>query len=251
MRRLPSWARPALLATSLLLTSLPAAEITTDLVRERYDRAKQIVRNGSEAEALKELLWLYDEGMPAVPAFRGVRTSFLLSTFKELASTYRPAREAMKTRWIEAEARLLAGDAQAANEFAGWSDALDESKHMMKVFDQIPVNDPRRRGFGTRAFRILFPQRRYADALSAMPPDSMLRLADAMLNRSSSSARAAESSLRYSVNSLLDYIETLAGGNEMTAAQLMAHKLRALDPGAATDRAIAARIKRGQELAAP
>ncbi len=251
MRRFSSYSRRALVATCLLLTSLPAAEITADHVRERYDRAKQSVRSGREAEALKELIWLYDEGMPASPSFRGVRTSFLLSTFKELAQFYRPARDAMEARWIDAEARLLAGDAKAANEFAGWSDALGETKRMMAIFDQLPVKDPRRRGFGTRAFRVLFPQRRYADALDAMPPDSMLRLADAMLNRPGSSAQAAESSLRYSVNSMLDYIETLAGGNEMTAAELMARKLRALDPGASTDRAIQARIKRGQELAAP
>jgi hypothetical protein len=176
-----------------------------------------------------------------------VRTSFLLSTFKELARNYRPAREAMVTRWIEAEARLLAGDAQAAAEFAGWSDALDETAHMMAVFTQLPANDPRRRGFGARAFRILFAHRRYADALTALPPDNMLRLADASLSRPPSSGRAAESSRRFAVNSMLDYIETLAGGNEMTAAHLMAHKLRALEPGASTDRAIEARIKRGQE----
>lgn len=251
MRLLTFASRSVFVVTCLLSGSLPAAEITADQVQERYTRAKQTVRNGSQAAALKELIWLFDEGMPAVPSFKGVRTSFLLSTFKELAQFYRPARDAMVARWIEAEARLLAGDAQAANEFAGWSDALGETKRMMAIFDQLPANDPRRRGFGTRAFRVLFPQRRYADALTAMPPDSMLRLADATLNRTSISARAAESSLRYSVNSMLDYIETLAGGNEMTAANLMAHKLRALDPGASTDRAIEARIKRGQELASP
>src|SRR5687767_9105383 len=57
-------------------TEALAAAIDRTMVQERYDRGKEMLRAGREAEALNDFLWLYDVGMIAVPSFTGVRSSF-------------------------------------------------------------------------------------------------------------------------------------------------------------------------------
>jgi hypothetical protein len=61
-------------------------------------------------------------------------------------------------------------------EFASLCAELGDDIRMLGVFDSLPRDDPRLRGFGLRACRVLLPQQRYADALRAMPADSMFRL---------------------------------------------------------------------------
>src|SRR4051812_32086423 len=45
----------------------------------RYESAQKLAREGKQAEALQEYLWLFDEGMKQSPSFAGTRVSFLLT----------------------------------------------------------------------------------------------------------------------------------------------------------------------------
>ena len=226
-----------------------AAAIDRTLVQERYDRGKELLRAGRQAEALNDFLWLYDVGMIAVPSFAGVRTSFLLSSIGQLAESYKPAREALLERCDEAEKRMLAepNNRRAGMEFAALCGSLKDDARLMKAFDALPEGDARRRNFGLRAFRILLPQQRYKDALSAMPFESMKRLVDMRASRLSAAAgnaRAAAVSLQLDIKSALDYIEVLAGAGELEQAKEMIGKLLEFDATPETERALAETLKR-------
>ena len=219
-------------------------EITEGLVQQRFAKGQEFARDGYGAQALKEYLWCFDEGMVAVPRYNGVRTSFLLDSIKRLANDYEPAQQAMLTHCAEAEKRLLAGDATAGLEFAAWCDALNDERRMMKTFDQLPPDDPRRRGFGMKAFRAFLSKRRYVDALSALPFDTMIRMAEAKLSMMASSPHASDESRDAAINEVLDYIEALAGAKQTAEADEMIAKLKAFDPSGTTRRDIERRVKR-------
>jgi len=50
-----------------------AAPITHDIVEAHFTRARELARSGDTAAALKEYLWCFDEGMPRVSSYGGVR----------------------------------------------------------------------------------------------------------------------------------------------------------------------------------
>src|SRR5690242_12595979 len=107
----------------LTAAALPAADSAAserEAVKARYDRGRELAREGKQAEALAEYLWCFDEGMVKVQSYTGVRLSFLLSEIDRMGKTYTPAWEALMERCDAAEKRLLAdpGDRAAGPEFA-------------------------------------------------------------------------------------------------------------------------------------
>ena len=109
----PFWRRLAVWS-ALLLCPLAGAEPAPagrDAVQARYRAAQQLARTGDPAQALRELIWCFDEGMTAVASFRGVRLSFLIRDFAQLAKRYPPAEDFMRQRCGEAELRMLGGEA--------------------------------------------------------------------------------------------------------------------------------------------
>lgn len=68
-------------------------------VRTSYANAREYIRNGASAEALRELLWCFDEGMPQLPDYTEVRRSSLLSTLRILSASYTPAWQALVARY--------------------------------------------------------------------------------------------------------------------------------------------------------
>jgi hypothetical protein len=199
---------------------------------------------------LRELLWCFDEGIIKVPSFAGVRTSFLLGDLGRLSKRYPPAREALLERCATAEERVLRDprDPRSVTEFASLCAELGDDTRMLGVFDSLPPDDSRRRRFGLRACRVLLPQQRYADALSAMPADLMFRLVESNVNRppSVNDPRVLESNRRFTINSMLDYIETLAGANDATHADEMVAKLKQFDESEETNRKIEERLQRAR-----
>lgn len=245
----------ALAGKTAIVRAIKAVEdagetIDRDTVRARHDLGRTLAQKGDDAGALREFLWCFDEGMVKVSSFSGVRTSFLLGDLGRLAKRYPPAREALLERCTAAEQRALHDerDSRSVNEFASLCAELGDDTRMLGVFDSLPRDDPRRRGFGLRAFRVLLPQQRYADALRAMPPDSMFRLAELNLNRppGMNDPRALESSRRFTVTTMLDYIEALTGANEATHAEEMVAKLKTFDASEETHRKIEERLRRAR-----
>jgi hypothetical protein len=245
----------ALAGKTAIVRALKAVEdagetVDRDTVRARHELGRTLAQKGDDAGALREFLCCFDEGMVKVSSFAGVRTSFLLGDLGRLSKRYPPAREALLERCAAAEQRVLRDtrDTRSVAEFASLCAVLGDDTRMLGVFDSLPRDDSRRRGFGLRAFRVLLPQQRYADALSAMPPESMFRLVELNINRPPgvNDPRVLESSRRFTVKSMLDYIETLAGANDAIHAEEMVTKLKKFDESAETNRKIEERLQRAR-----
>jgi hypothetical protein len=192
--------------------------IDESLVRTRYERAS----------TLEDYLWLYDVGMPAVPSFKGVRNSFLLRSIVGLDT--RAARRALEERCAAAEARMRSdpSDRAAARDFVALADVLGDHARLLAAFDALPPSDERRQAFGLRAFRLLSAQQRYADALTALPYGAMLSLVDDSLARLAREQdfEKADASRRIAAESIVSYIEALAGGGQAENAQALIARLR-------------------------
>jgi hypothetical protein len=226
-----------------------ASEVADEAaVQRRMDRGRALAQSGDHAGALNDFLWCFDVGMPRHSRFAGVRTSFLLSDIAKLTTAYPHAREALVERCDAAEQRLKADaqDRSAVADFAALCATLGDEARLLRVFEALPTHDPRRVAFGLRAFRILLPKQRYADALSAMPAERILALWDASVKRSppSPSAMATEARLRSSIASGLDYIEALAGAGDLKHAREMVDLLVELDASPDTQRQLAVRLAR-------
>ncbi|MHB9138790.1 MAG: hypothetical protein ACYC4Q_05240 [Victivallaceae bacterium] len=57
---------------------------------------QKMAQEGKNEEALKRFIWLYDHSLEHEPAFHAVRTSYLLSYWKELGNKYPPALKALQ-----------------------------------------------------------------------------------------------------------------------------------------------------------
>lgn len=242
----PFWRRLAVWS-ALLLCPLAGAEPAPagrDAVQARYRAAQQLARTGDPAQALRELIWCFDEGMTAVASFRGVRLSFLIRDFAQLAKRYPPAEDFMRQRCGEAELRMLGGEADGTQEFAAWCDGLGEEDRLLEAFGRIPAGDTRRRLFGNRAFRLLLRDRRYPEALESLPFDAMVRLLDATVARPTTVPTAAEASRRFAIGNFLDYIEVVAGAKKPELAAQLREKLKAFDDSPATRDELGKRLAR-------
>lgn len=231
---------------STLLTTLDRAaeklaqgeepvRITHDYVLTRWKRAQELAKTGSPDEALKELLWCFDEGMVRVRSFSGVRSSYLLSRLADLGKTFPPALIELRKRRDEAEKifRASSGDYEAFSDFANINQKLGESSRTLELYDQIPPDDKRKPLMGSQVFDQLKDSRRYQDALQARPFTTMNRLFDASVAvRSDNSAAAQERSrnaIPHHVGNAAGYVEVLAGSGNLDNARTLAQRILAYD----------------------
>ena len=82
-----------LLAALLLLISLP---VYAEDMQQYLSDTEDLARQGKNEEALERFLWFHDHALEHEPAMYGVRLSFALSSWKQLADSYPPALTAMK-----------------------------------------------------------------------------------------------------------------------------------------------------------
>lgn len=248
--------------------ALPAEEpITSEVVNTRFYRARQLVKTGDPAEALRELLWCFDVGMKRVPSMGSVRLSSGTSALAELADFYPPAREALEQR-RDAARKLMLGEAQdrdAAAEFAGISRALKDGPGLVAALDQIPGGDVRRLWLAGAAQDELIAARRYADALEGRPYSSMISLFELSARERPLSAsvpnpeEVRKRERAYLIGMTAKNIEMLAGAGQLANARALAARLAAYDKTEATQALVQEHLARaGQpnllanpEVAAP
>jgi hypothetical protein len=219
-------------------------EITEAMVQQRLTKGQELAAGGFPAQALTEYLWCYDEGFPAVPRLRALRTTVLVGMIKRLARDNGDAEIALGKRCDEAEKRLLAGDEGAAMEFSALCDALGSEKRLLKVFDKIPAGDPRRHGFGLPGVTALLGKKRYADAASAMSFEAMLRVTQEQFAHVPPNAEEDDPRHDAAVTQALDFIEVLAGAKDQAHADEIIAKLKTFDASGTTKRDIEKRLKR-------
>lgn len=79
--------------------------------QQRLDAAQTATREGRYAEALAQFLWFHHHALVEMPSMYGVRRSFALSSWKELANVYPDAMRALENERAQAAKALLHGEA--------------------------------------------------------------------------------------------------------------------------------------------
>lgn len=77
---------------------------------ERLQRGREAAAAGRYEEALRDYIWFHEHALEHEPSLYGVRLSFALWYWMELASEYPQARAALKRIRDEKTARLLGGE---------------------------------------------------------------------------------------------------------------------------------------------
>ena len=114
--------------------------------------ARKYAASGDYANALERVEWYHKNSLAIDPALYGVRLSFALSDWRELAAKYPPALEALKRTRAEGTKTLEAGtgspelfdDVRAINE------QLNESSATVALFKSLDASHPK---LATECFR--------------------------------------------------------------------------------------------------
>lgn len=216
--------------------------VTSGMVSARFKRAQELVMNGDPAEALRELIWCYDVGMPQVSGMMGgVRpTSTLL--FAKLGERYPPAMDALRERRDKARERMMANerDFSAATEFASINHALRDDAANLALHDQLAPDDRRRNTLAFNSRDFLVEQKRYKDAVVGWPYAQMIGSFERGMNELPLPAglpnreEVQKQSRERFIGTHAQNIETLAGAGELANARTLALRLLAYDASDAT-----------------
>ena len=216
--------------------------ITHDTVESRYKHAQDLARSGDSAAALKEFLWCFDEGMPRVSGYSGVRTSFLLASIAALGEKYPEALVELRERRDKSSQRMLASaeDLNAAMDFAALNRTLKEDQDTLTTFDQLSPDDQRRQLLASAAYDQLILAQRYGDALSGksyaqISAQFELMAAERPLPANIANTEMVRKSKRdYFITSTANDFEVLAGAGDLEHARTLASRLAAFDPSPET-----------------
>jgi hypothetical protein len=213
------------------------APVTRDAVEARYKHAQDLASRGDAAVALKEFLWCFDEGMPRVTGYGGVRTSFLLSEIAKLGEQYPDALAALREQRDKALQRMLASatDFDAAMEFSALNRALKQDQNTLAVFDQLPADDQRRQTLASSAYDQLVTAQRYGDALlgksyAQITAQFQIMAAERPLPANISNPEMLRKAQHdHLISSTAKNVEVLAGAGDLEHARALAARVLAFD----------------------
>lgn len=215
-------------------------------VNARQNLARVLMQQGQHAEALREFLWLYDDGMKRNPASYGVRNSFLLSDWQKLGRIYPPALDSLRQHREVALRQFLASpeNASLALDLASLDHALEEDPATLEVFDQLPADSPGRKVLGLRVWDLLMARKRYAEALQVRPPeeivDEVARQAAFLPKDPTLQAMFRSRWLELEASG----IEALVAVERMEEAKALVKKALAIDPSTGTRKLLEDHIHR-------
>ena len=224
--------------------------ITKEVVEARYKRGQELARTGQPAEALKEFLWCFDEGMVRVTSYLAVRTSFLLGEITRLGSNYPPALDALRARRDAEEQKMAVSvsDTVAAATFATLNSAWKDDSRTLAIYDRLEPTDERRLVMGPAVFDLLVEAGRYTDAASAKTGMQM----KAEFDSASEPLHGAEDTPNrdeikkairtHAVDGAIKNIEVLAGAGESDRARELIARLLAYDGTAETREKLRVRL---------
>ncbi len=124
--------------------------------RERLQAGRAATHEGRFEEALLHFLWFHDHALLEDPAFAGVRLSFALGYWLELAEQYAPAIDAFRARRDAKIASLKAGqlDRSLFHDVEAMSERLQEDEMTATLFDLLHERSPE---FARACSRIAVP----------------------------------------------------------------------------------------------
>lgn len=96
-------------------------------------------------QALQKHIWFHQNALKYNIGMGGVRLSYALADWLELAKVYPPALEAMKAEAIDAEQRVLAGDISRIDLFhdvVSINQTLNQDEKSVELFKKIAATEP-------------------------------------------------------------------------------------------------------------
>jgi len=112
--------------------------------QERLRAARTAAHEGRFAEALSEYIWFHEHALEEQPSLSGVRLSFALGYWLELAGQYPPARAALQSIRNEKTKRLEQGeeDWELFNDVTAINRELGNDEATYDLFSSISNTNP-------------------------------------------------------------------------------------------------------------
>ncbi len=229
--------------------SAPEPASAVPHVPEQVVRAREL----RDAKAYKLALEEYCAAYDSSTARRMFSVAVLVPReIARLGKDYPPALAELKRRRDAAKAKALGNSAntEEAQDYGWISSALGDSGAALKLWNQFPAGDPRRRAIGGQVYVQLVDEKRYAEAVEAHPFESMI---DSMEMTRRSIELSGNTGARY-VRIMLDPrardIEVLVGAGKLEEAWILRDRLLSIDGSESTKEMIKAHLKRAGYVAA-
>lgn len=204
-----------------------AQPVSRAAVEDRIEAARRLAESGDARQALRELLWCFDEGLRALERTRrGSRTRIVINALAKLAERHPAAHAAMRERWAQARVRLLQqGDIDdAITHFSMLSGALKERGAVLALYDQVPRENSVRRTIAIYAFGEMVEARRYQDAAATRKQVDMSSTFE-MQSRMNDLPHMRT----HTINTAATNVEVLAGSGQIAEARELAARVLKFD----------------------
>lgn len=115
---------------------------TKDWNNYLFGNTAPLIKEKKYDQALTRLDWFWNHILEHEPAMYGVRLSFCLGVWKDLADVYPPALAELKQLRDGAEKKALQGDTQAFAEAVNLNRTLKESTRTVELFKKLDKTQP-------------------------------------------------------------------------------------------------------------
>lgn len=211
------------------------------LVRMQF--ASALSGRGDYAEALKEFLWCFDNGVKNDREFAGIRNSYLLMELMNLSRAYEPTLKALADRAGAAESRLRTakGTESDVDDLVLLNQLLDEPARTMGAYDVLVKQDPNAdivKAFEPHLFNMRIASGRYADIVASKETDKDIALRLKHLSGKSSALTAifnSDDSQQMAMRKaeaferLMGYYQAFVGVSDSARASDLAAKVLEID----------------------
>lgn len=146
-----------------LLRLVPLSAFAGDM-QKYLSTTQDLVKRGEHQDALTRFIWFHDHSLEHDPAMYGVRLSFALAYWKQLADEYPPALEAMIGIRDRKTTLLLSGKAKTAlfHDVVALNRTLEEDQKTIDLFERFDAERPQEaRDLWEVAKDALFEAKRY------------------------------------------------------------------------------------------
>lgn len=115
---------------------------TKDWDNYLYGNTASLIKEKKYDEALTRMVWFWNHILEYQPDMYGVRLSFCLGVWKQLADVYPPALEKLKQIRDNAEAQALLGNAASMSEADSINTLLGEQKRTVELVKKLDRTQP-------------------------------------------------------------------------------------------------------------
>jgi hypothetical protein len=212
--------------------ALPAESVhidTDDAVKAVLARAKQLLNEGKQPEALDEYVKCYRELQAIRPGSSQCQS--LMSAMQHLARSYPEARSALASLRDAAmqQLQMQPGQGELVVEIALLNERLDEGYRTVVLYDSLSPNDRNRQSLAMIANRSFIEARRYADVLVGKPFGQMLGALEGAAQAMGRPGVPQAALRTTAIEATLTNIEVLTGAGKLEEARLLTEKLLAFD----------------------